>query len=127
MKKHFSTGAIASAIARERIPPLCVAALAQESNPRRFVSRRLRRKAIPAAAPACGKRFGRFVSMTSSSLPPLPDVPAQAASHIRWRVVGLLSAMAALTYVDRLNLGIVGKYLEEEFQLSTQTMGWILG
>jgi len=35
--------------------------------------------------------------------------------------------MAALTYVDRLNLGIVGKYLEEEFQLSTQTMGWILG
>jgi len=61
MKKHFSTGAIASAIERERIPPLCVAALAQESN--------------PAAAPACGKRFGRFVSMTSSSLPPLSDYP----------------------------------------------------
>ncbi len=35
--------------------------------------------------------------------------------------------MAALTYVDRLNLGIVGKYLEEDFQLSSQALGWILG
>ena len=46
---------------------------------------------------------------------------------MRWRVVALLAFIAGLTYVDRLNLGIVGKNIQEEFKFSTQTMGWILG
>src|SRR5437867_13013768 len=49
------------------------------------------------------------------------------AERVRWRIVTLLGVMAALTYTDRLNLGIVGKYIVEEFHLGTQTMGWTLG
>jgi len=46
---------------------------------------------------------------------------------MRWRIVTLLAFVAGLTYIDRLNLGILAKYIQEEFQLPTQTMGWILG
>jgi hypothetical protein len=46
---------------------------------------------------------------------------------VRWRIVALLAFVAGLTYIDRLNLGILAKYIQEEFQLPTQTMGWILG
>lgn len=48
-------------------------------------------------------------------------------TRVRWRVVALLALMAGLTYVDRMNLGIVGKYVQDEFSFGTQTMGWILG
>jgi MFS transporter, ACS family, glucarate transporter len=50
-----------------------------------------------------------------------------AATRVRWRVVFLLAATAGLTYIDRLNLGIVAKYVQEEFMFDTETMGWILG
>ena len=53
--------------------------------------------------------------------------PATAPTHVRWSVVALLAFVAGLTYFDRLNLGILAKYIQEEFQLPTQTMGWILG
>jgi ACS family glucarate transporter-like MFS transporter len=39
----------------------------------------------------------------------------------------LLAITAGLTYMDRLNLGMAGKYIQEEFRFNTQTMGWILG
>src|SRR5438309_7189934 len=53
--------------------------------------------------------------------------PATAPTRMRWRIVTLLAFVAGLTYIDRLNLGILAKYIQEEFQLPTQTMGWILG
>lgn len=31
-----------------------------------------------------------------------------------------------LTYLDRLNLGIAGKYIQDELSLNTHTMGWVL-
>jgi MFS transporter, ACS family, glucarate transporter len=40
--------------------------------------------------------------------------------------VGLLAIISGLTYLDRLNLSIAGKYIQDEFSLSTETMGWIL-
>ena len=49
------------------------------------------------------------------------------ASTVRWQVVTLLAVVAALTYVDRLNLGIAGKQIVEEFKFDNQTMGFILG
>lgn len=49
-----------------------------------------------------------------------------AATSVRWRVVALLAVMAGLTYVDRLNMGIVGKYIQDDYHLSTQTLGWVL-
>jgi len=47
-------------------------------------------------------------------------------TRVRWHIVGLLGVIAALTYVDRLNLSIAGEYVQNEFAFSTQTMGWIL-
>ncbi len=48
-------------------------------------------------------------------------------TRVRWRVVFLLAITAGLTYVDRLNLGLAGKYIQDEFKFDTPTMGWILG
>ncbi len=56
---------------------------------------------------------------------------AQAAdgarpTRVRWHIMGLLTIITALTYVDRLNLSIAGKYIQDEFGFSTQTMAVIL-
>ncbi|MEJ2008842.1 MAG: MFS transporter [Acidobacteriota bacterium] len=48
------------------------------------------------------------------------------ATHVRWAVIGMLAVISATTYVDRLNLGIAGKYIQDEFAFNDQTMGWIL-
>ena len=50
-----------------------------------------------------------------------------APTRVRWRIVFLLAITAGLTYIDRLNLGLAGKYIQDEFKFNTQTMGWILG
>ena len=47
-------------------------------------------------------------------------------THVRLHMVAMLTLITALTYVDRLNLGIAGKYIQDEYAFSTQTMGWIL-
>jgi ACS family glucarate transporter-like MFS transporter len=40
--------------------------------------------------------------------------------------LGILALITALTYLDRLNLGIAGNYIQDEFAFNTQTMGWLL-
>ena len=60
-----------------------------------------------------------------------PQITAPASSrekptHVRWNMVALLTLITALTYLDRLNLSIAGKYIQDEFQFSNQAMGWIL-
>jgi ACS family glucarate transporter-like MFS transporter len=52
---------------------------------------------------------------------------AEAPTRVRWTVVALVAFVTGLTYVDRLNLGIVAKNFQDEFQFTSQTMGWILG
>ncbi|PYX89749.1 MAG: hypothetical protein DMG68_04090 [Acidobacteria bacterium] len=52
---------------------------------------------------------------------------SESPTRVRWLVVLLLAVTAGLTYIDRLNLGIAGKYIQEEFRFNTQTTGWILG
>ncbi|PYV34695.1 MAG: hypothetical protein DMG22_05220 [Acidobacteria bacterium] len=47
-------------------------------------------------------------------------------SRVRWKILVLLTLITALTYLDRLNLSIAGKYIQDEFQFSNQAMGWIL-
>jgi ACS family glucarate transporter-like MFS transporter len=44
---------------------------------------------------------------------------------VRWQMMGLVTASSILTYLDRLNLSIAGKYIQDEFSISLQTMGWI--
>jgi ACS family glucarate transporter-like MFS transporter len=48
-------------------------------------------------------------------------------TSVRWRIVLVLAIVAGVTYIDRLNLGIVAKFILEEYKFSTQSMGWILG
>ncbi len=70
--------------------------------------------------------------MSASSNPTrTPDQTGHAAdgvrpTRVRWHIVGLLTVITALTYVDRLNLSIAGKYMQDEFGFSTQTMAGIL-
>lgn len=45
---------------------------------------------------------------------------------VRWQIVAMLTLITALTYLDRMNMGIAGKYIQDEFAFDTQTMGWIL-
>lgn len=53
--------------------------------------------------------------------------PSLAPTRVRWRIVVVLAIVAGVTYIDRLNLGIVAKFILEEYHFSTQSMGWILG
>jgi ACS family glucarate transporter-like MFS transporter len=46
---------------------------------------------------------------------------------VRWRIVVILAVVAGVTYIDRLNFGIVAKFILEEYHFTTQSMGWILG
>src|SRR6195256_3953676 len=51
----------------------------------------------------------------------------QRPTRIRWQVLGILTLVMVVTALGRLNLGIAAKYMQEEFNFSTATMGWILG
>lgn len=55
-----------------------------------------------------------------------PDLPPISPTRVRWHIIGLLAVISALTYLDRLNLSIAGKYIQDEFALTTVAMGWIL-
>ena len=47
----------------------------------------------------------------------------QRPTHIRWVVMGIVMAIMAVTAMNRLNLSIAGKYIEEEFSFSTISIG----
>jgi len=54
------------------------------------------------------------------------EPPAARATHVRWVIIGMLAVISGTTYMDRLNLGIAAKYIQDEFAFSNQTMGWVL-
>ncbi len=51
----------------------------------------------------------------------------QRPTHIRWRILSIVTLIMVATALGRLNLGIAGKYIQDEFSFTNQTMGWILG
>jgi MFS transporter, ACS family, glucarate transporter len=62
-------------------------------------------------------------------LDPVPEADrgtSLRATSVRWRMMGLVTATALLTYLDRLNLSIAGKFIQDEFSIPLKTMGWIL-
>lgn len=63
-------------------------------------------------------------SQTVSRLAGAESLPRP--TFVRWHVMALLVVVSALTFLDRLNLSIAGKFIQDEFHLATQTMGWIL-
>lgn len=46
-------------------------------------------------------------------------------TRVRWAIMACIVMVTMLTYLDRLNLGIAGKYIQDELAISTHTMGWI--
>jgi ACS family glucarate transporter-like MFS transporter len=48
---------------------------------------------------------------------------AVVATRVRWVVMSIVMAIMAVTALNRLNLSIAGKYIEEEFSFSTISMG----
>lgn len=66
-----------------------------------------------------------MTSPGGESMTPVFPRPAQP-TRVRWHILVLLAVIAALTYIDRLNLGIAGKHIQDEFAFSNETMGWIL-
>jgi ACS family glucarate transporter-like MFS transporter len=61
--------------------------------------------------------------VTHANVPPTRVAP----THVRWNVVAMMAVITGLTYIDRLNLQIAGKYIQDEYKFDTQTMGWVLG
>src|SRR5262249_29878531 len=49
-----------------------------------------------------------------------------AASAIRWRIAGLLLVITTLTFIDRFNMSVASKYIQQEFRLSDVQVGALL-
>ena len=45
---------------------------------------------------------------------------------VRWALVLWIFAIAAVTYLDRVNISISGRFIEREFHLSHLQLGWVL-
>ncbi len=54
------------------------------------------------------------------------DPAPAAASSIRWRIAGLLLLITTLTFIDRFNMSVASKYIQQEFSLSDVQVGTIL-
>src|ERR1700712_6143889 len=55
------------------------------------------------------------------------ELSSQPPTAVRWQILAILSLIMVATAFGRLNLGIAGKSIQEEFHLSSQAMGWIFG
>ena len=64
--------------------------------------------------------------VTRSPAPADPRTIPLRPTRVRWHIIFMLTGITALTYLDRMNLGIAGHYIQDEFAFSTETMGWIL-
>ena len=52
-------------------------------------------------------------------------VPELHSTNVRWRIMAMTTLTMAVAILGRLNLGVLGKYIQDEFSFSTSTMGWI--
>lgn len=56
---------------------------------------------------------------------PEGNVSPSPPTRVRWRILAIVIAIMAVTALNRLNLSIAGKYIEEEFSFNTITMGLV--
>ncbi len=49
----------------------------------------------------------------------------ERATTVRWQVMCCITLVTMLTYLDRLNLGVAAKFIQDEFAFDTRTMGWV--
>ena len=50
---------------------------------------------------------------------------AVQASRYRWVTLGMLLVISMVTYIDRVNISIAGKYIRDVYGLSSVEMGQI--
>jgi len=62
-------------------------------------------------------------ALSSGSTQPAAAAASGRATGVRWRMLGIIMFIVAVTALNRLNLSIAGKYIEEEFSFDTITMG----
>jgi ACS family glucarate transporter-like MFS transporter len=48
------------------------------------------------------------------------------ATRVRWRIAGLLLLVVTLTFIDRFNMNVAAKYIQQEFGLSNVQIGSLL-
>ena len=65
-------------------------------------------------------------SSTEQRLDSLPGLSqATQPSHVRWSLMAIVMAIMAVTALNRLNLSIAGKAIEEQFSFNTVAMGTV--
>src|ERR1700738_415572 len=62
-------------------------------------------------------------NLTEGVAPAKTQTARDRATNVRWRVLVIIMFIMAVTALNRLNLSIAGKYIEEEFSFDTITMG----
>lgn len=55
-----------------------------------------------------------------------PNSPAAPATKIRWRIYGFLLVVITLTFIDRFNMNVAAKYIQQEYSLSDVEIGSLL-
>lgn len=53
------------------------------------------------------------------------DLPAKP-TNVRWRIAGMLLMVVTLTFIDRFNMNVAAKYIQQEFSLSNLQIGSLL-
>src|SRR6202012_3423390 len=53
------------------------------------------------------------------------DAPSQKPSNVRWWIVGMLTAFAFVSYLQRTNISVAAKWMAPELHLSKIQMGQI--
>ncbi len=62
-------------------------------------------------------------ALSSGSTQPAAAAASGRATGVRWHMLVIIMFIVAVTALNRLNLSIAGKYIEEEFSFDTITMG----
>jgi ACS family glucarate transporter-like MFS transporter len=57
----------------------------------------------------------------------IPALQDLRATNVRWRMMAMLVIINMIPSFGKISMGITAKYIQEEFSISTPSMGWILG
>src|SRR5213080_5583464 len=55
-----------------------------------------------------------------------PQSQETRPTAVRWRMAGLLLMVVTLTFIDRFNMNVAAKYIQQEFSLSNVQIGSLL-
>src|SRR6516162_2677135 len=55
------------------------------------------------------------------------NIPAEKPTNVRYGVLGFACVLSMVTYLDRVCFGTVAPFVQSEFGLKSEDMGWIFG